>query len=231
MRQSPPAPPTRRDGPVTVRVQRERTLRAKLEESWPLLVAGSGCVALAVVLELQRATRTVDHLSPTFLFLAVGLTGIAGGVASFIVGPEEGPGVVPVAAAAPAESVPLKTHGLAPRAGVSDRWNGRPIPDVLVAPSARPAPEEPEGWAGDSEPSEIPPSLLLHPDTYQRPAIWNKGRLLRLSHEGMLTVYSLDDALRDLELIEQVVHTRRRGVGSGGRAQGSDSSARPDDES
>ncbi|MGA7860847.1 MAG: hypothetical protein WCB19_03200 [Thermoplasmata archaeon] len=55
------------------------------------------------------------------------------------------------------------------------------------------------------------PSLLLDAETYRHPSMWSKGRVLRLSEEGVLTVCSLDDALRDLELVNQVVHRRRIG--------------------
>ncbi|MFZ0829760.1 MAG: hypothetical protein WCB18_09800 [Thermoplasmata archaeon] len=193
---------------------RQPSLRSKLKESWPLLVAGGGCVALAVLLELQRTTRSIDHLSPTLLFLAVGLTGIGGGVASYVVGPEEnGDAVV----ARPLGSGPKERDSRKkwpPRVGVAERWNGRPVPDVISTSrfaAAAPAAGSSANWTDEPEDAEIPPSVLLDAGTYRRPPRGRKGRILRLSEEGALTVYSLEDALRDLELVDQVVHSRRKG--------------------
>jgi hypothetical protein len=217
MSRQAPGPRTRSRVEDASSTSPEPSFRAKLEESWPLLVAGSGCVALAVVLELQRSTRTLDHLSPTFLFLAVGLTGLMGGVASFVVGPDNDAveESAPRADRRPARSVnPPMTGTLAPPL---DRWNGRPVPDVIT--EDRPVPPTPTmssaaAWAESEGAAEIEPSLRLRPGTYRRPASWSRGRILHLSQEGALTVYSLEDALRDLELVDQVVHARRRTPGS-----------------
>jgi hypothetical protein len=205
------------------------SFRAKLEESWSLLVAGAGCLALAVLLELQRSTRTVDHLSPTFLFLAVGLTGVAGGVASFMVGPEEDGEEVGERSPENRPQGRGKLGYPTSRRVAPERWNGRPVPDVMPAGlevGTSDAGDIPTPWTEGSEEAEIAPSLLLDIDPSRRhQSMWNKGRILRLSEEGNLTVYSLDDALRDLELIEQVVHARRRGkesVGHGGGRTSSD---------
>jgi len=186
---------------------RPPTWRSKLAESWPLLFAGSGCVALAVVWAVQGTSRSIDHLSPTFLFLALGMTGLAGGIASFMAGPDEDSESSPMTRQA---SWPMRLHpsqGGKPADPAGDRSYGRPAPDVTRAEwSESSTTTSIPPW---SEEAEISPSLLLDGDTYRRPSIWSKGRVLRLSEEGVLTVYSLDDALRDLEIVNQVVHGRR----------------------
>lgn len=182
--------------------------RAKLGEAWPLLLVGGGCEAFGAVLAIGRNARLIDHLSPTFLFLAVGLIGIAGGVASYWVGPQpNGSGPSPTL---------RPTPGPAPRresVGSSQVMARIPISPVRSGPVAgtpsRPEPSRrsPMDW-GPGGASEIPRSLVLDPALIRRPA-WAKGRLLRLSDDGALTVYSLDDALRELDAVTHAVRSRR----------------------
>jgi hypothetical protein len=190
-------------------VGRAPTRREKLGESWPLLTVGAGCVAFGVVLIIEHTARLVDHISPTFLFFAVGLTGIAGGVASYIVGPQaNGNGRV-----APTEGRP-RTPALPPRSRSvptpAAQAGGRPTVAVGSAggrPLTAPARPSRMGWGAPAESGEVPPSLILDPELIRPPA-WSKGRLLRLSEEGALTVYSVDDALRELDLVSKEVHQR-----------------------
>ncbi|MGC2289653.1 MAG: hypothetical protein WA688_07345 [Thermoplasmata archaeon] len=189
----------------------------KLEESWPLLTAGTGCVVLAVVLALQGSTRSIDHLSPTFLFLALGFTGIAGGVASFVVGPEEG-----VQGPAVGESESRVARPNRPTGGQSgnkatDHWNGRPVPEVTLGGGSTTedlASLSATRRGAGGEPAENDPLRLLDSEAAPRTSSRNIGHLLRLSEEGSLTVYSLEDALRDLEVVDQVVHSHKVGRGA-----------------
>jgi hypothetical protein len=210
----PPRTVSRGEGSVPPAM--EPSWRAKLEESWPLLTAGSACVALGVVLALERTTRSIDHLSPSFLFVALGVTGIAGGLASFAVGPEEDNEMQPVAPADGSRSSQSPARKNRPTPAAVEQWIGRPVPDVIVAETSNPrnrpgAPADPR--TVEAEAVEIPPTRLLDANTDPRPSTWNEGRLLRLTEEGAVTVYSLEDALRDLELVSQVVHSRRTGGG------------------
>ncbi|MCI4352783.1 MAG: hypothetical protein L3K14_05265 [Thermoplasmata archaeon] len=191
--------------------------RAQLAESWPLLLAGAGCLALGTVLLLEHWTRTIDHLSPTILFLAVGATGLFGGVASFVVGPED----VSEAGASKPEgfddtNVDVR-ESPSPTADPTDEWIGRPSPKVAQAsPGKRSTPlvASAPPWSEDETTAEIAPSLLLDPDTYGRPSPWRSGRLLHLSEEGALRVYTVEDALGDLEFVSKSVHARRSRDGS-----------------
>lgn len=188
---------------------RPSTWPSKLAESWPLLLAGSGCVALAVMWAVQGTSRSIDHLSPTFLFLALGITGLGGGVASFVVGPDEDSESSPATGPAGWPRGFYRSQSGKPAGPAGDRLYGRPAPDVTRPEwSESPTPASMPPW---SEEAEMAPSLLLDAETYRHPSMWSKGRVLRLSEEGVLTVCSLDDALRDLELVNQVVHRRRIG--------------------
>jgi len=203
---------TGRPGDPRRRAEAAPSLRAKVEQSWPLFVAGAGCVAIAVVFALERTTHFVDHLSPTILFLAVGVTGVAGGIASFVLGPEEEEGELSGDSRDVRTVARRATSTPSTAIEAPDRWNGRPLPNVV--PEWLESPPEAgqdttDSWSEEGEAQESPPSLILDAGTYERPSPWGKGRLLRLSEEGTLTVYSLDDALRDLELVTEVVHGRR----------------------
>jgi hypothetical protein len=179
--------------------------RAKLGESWPLLLVGSGCVIIAVALAIQRTAQTVGHVSPSFLFLAVGITGIAGGLASFVAGPDEDPGSAARTNRVPTSQRTGAARRDAPLNPPTTRLYGRPAPDV-VSPEWSESSSSIPSW---SEEAEVPPSLLLDAETYPRPSRWKEGRVLRLSEDGVLTVYSVDEALRDLDLVNQIVHGRR----------------------
>jgi hypothetical protein len=184
----------------------------KLEESWPLLFAGGACVALGVVLAVQHTSRSIDHLSPPFLFLALGILGLAGGLASFAVGPEKDDELTSLTPTGRTSSGPPPAHEFDGLLAAAGRWIGRPVPDVIVEQTAagRTGPEPPEGqWSKEEEPSETPSSPVPEQDSNRPTSKQNKNRLLRLSEEGELTVYSLEDALRDLDLVTQVVHARR----------------------
>jgi len=197
---------------------------AKLTESWPLLVTGGICVAFAVIFALDQPHRTIAHLSPAFLFMAVGVTGIVGGLASFAMGPDTSepaprPGPRALPPVQPSQAVATDPWSESP-----EKWNGRPAPAV-VRPrvrSKRPAPTAAEPYVPEEEQAQTD-ELRLSPESDEElgnvPSL--KGRLLHLSEEGNLSVYSLDDALRDLDLIDRVVHerrSRRLGAGTGGPA-------------
>jgi hypothetical protein len=101
------------------------------------------------------------------------------------------------------------------RGSRSARWNGRPVPHIIRGrpqPIDAHRPESTMSWTPEEESEEVDPPLLLHPGGPERsepPSTRNKGRLLRLSEDGALTVYSLDDALRDLEVVSQAVYGNR----------------------
>lgn len=197
-----------RDGPVS---NGDPGWRANLGEAWPLLVVGGACVAVAVVMALGRLTRLVDHLSPSFLFLAVGLTGIAGGVASYLVGSDvESTSAFRHMAPAP----PRLADTTGPAAVSANQTHTiKPGPNPVSADHTSPRPRapgrpSPMRWGPAEGSNEMPRSLLLDPRLLQRPAP-SKGRLLRLSEEGALTVYSMGDAFRDLDIVTRAVHERR----------------------
>ena len=203
--------------PLGRRSATRASLRAKLEESWPLLLAGGACLALGVLLALDRSTRSIDHLSPTFMFLAIGATGLLGGLASFVVGPEEAVKAQPGESSDPErEAAALRTPP--PASTPASEWFGRPSPRVLAPfdvgatlPGSRSLPD----WSEEEGATLAPPPYLPDPSTLERPSPWPEGRLLRLSKEGALTVYALEDALRDLELVTEVVHSRGSRLGKG----------------
>jgi hypothetical protein len=205
------ASPPRLNGQTPAR--RRPTLGAKLKESWPLFVAGAGCLCLAVALEFQQAGRTLDHWSPTFLFIAVGMTGVLGGVASFIVGPEGSEGE-PSARNAVTDPPDSRAEKQPPaRRAAPQRENGRPTPQVILpaetVPPAQSPPAVPE-WSEDGEDPRIAPALDLPGNADGRPLASNQVWILRVSPEGGLTVRSLEDALRDLDLIKELARANRR---------------------
>lgn len=180
-----------------------------LTEAWPLLITGVICVVLAAVFALEQTHRTADRLSPSFLFLAVGITGIVGGIASFAAGPDD---------EEENRLQPVKSVHAPPSAGpradpldTPERWNGRPVPDVVVSrPAAPPTAARRLGSVPAISPSSGPPGRPVRgPSPSPKGPQWTQGRLLRLSDEGELTIYSVDDALRDLELVTRIIHARR----------------------
>jgi hypothetical protein len=205
------ASPPKLNGPTPA--QRRPTVGAKLKESWPLFVAGAGCLCLAVVLMFQRAGQTLDHWSPTFLFIAVGMTGVLGGVASFIVGPEGGEGGPSPRTAVTDSPDPRAEKQPPARRVLPQRENGRPTPQVIlsaeVVPPAQSPPAAPE-WSEDVEDPKIAPAFDLPANSEGRPLASNQVWILRVSPEGGLTVRSLEDALRDLELIKELARANRR---------------------
>jgi hypothetical protein len=110
----------------------------------------------------------------------------------------------------------------------SARWNGRPVPHVtrdsrqpIDTIRAIPA----STWEPEEESPDVAAPLLPRTESSETSEPFStrsKGRLLRLSEDGALTIYSLDDALRDLEVVSQTVHDRRIP-----RAEGAASSGRP----
>ena len=206
--------PASESGTVTVASPPEppRTARENLRESWPLFFLGSACLVIGALLALNESTRTIEHLSPAFLFLAVGITGLAGGVASYAIGPDEEPDpAVRSRIGRTGRSVQATVEGSAVPA---DQWNGRPVPDVIaVLPGYQSERIEDEDW------KETPDSLRFDPGTYVRPPAWARGRVLHLSSDGTLTVYALEDALRDLELVNAIVHRRLAGQATDGKTE------------
>jgi hypothetical protein len=183
---------------------------SKLEESWPLLAAGSGLVIIALVLASHRTVQSVDHLSPVFLFLALGITGLAGGLVSFVAGPDE----IPVSAAlvgqgpAPQETEPANPNATAD--SPAPRVYGRPVPAVTLPELSEPT--QPTALASDapwSEEAEAAAAAPVESEESRRRSPWDEGRVLHLSDDGVLTVYSVDDALLDLDLVKQIVQGRR----------------------
>jgi hypothetical protein len=179
--------------------------RSKIRESWPLFFAGVACLFLAAVLGVQRTAGSLTLAAPTFLFLALGIVGIAGGVTSYVVGPDadERPEVVE-------ETVQPSFRSPSP---VVPTESGESQVHTPGSPAPRVPPPE---WSESSEllPSwmedqEIPPSTLLDSQMIPRPSQWANGRVLRLSEDGVLTLYTLDDAIRDLELATDTVDGRR----------------------
>lgn len=186
--------------------------REKLAGSWPLWLTGGGGATLVVAVGLQRSLPSVLHPSLNLLLIALGVTGIVVGIGAFV-GGHGGHvgGQVPKPAPYSGESS-SRLKSRRSLGGASDRCGGRPMPDVKVAGSREndsPVRTPAHGWDPKEEASEIAPSLLLTTERAEQPSLWSKGRLLRLSEEGRLTVYSLDDALRDLEFVDQTVHGRR----------------------
>lgn len=210
----PTPTPASKPGPVTVASPPEppRTAREHLRESWPLFFLGSACLTIGALLALNESTRTIEHLSPAFLFLAIGITGLAGGVASYAIGPDDGAdSAVRTGLGRPGRSMRATAEGSAVPA---DQWNGRPVPDVIAV-----LPGYQSEWSEDEDWKETPDSLRLDPGTYVRPPAWTKGRVLHLSSDGTLTVYALEDALRDLELVNAIVHRRLAGQATDGKTE------------
>lgn len=225
----PPSSAAETDSRKGQHAQAGHDWRSHLGEAWPLLVVGGGCVGVAIVMALGRIARLVDHLSPTFLFLAVGLTGIAGGVASYLVGGDVNSTTVDRRAVpGPLARDPTRGPVAAPAsrvAPITPHPNpGSPAPSSPPSrASVGPAPTWGSAPGGSNE---IPRSLFLDPRLLQRPAP-TKGRLLRLSEEGALTVYSLGEALRDLDSISRSTRERRARSADSGPAtkDGSETSA------
>ncbi len=184
--------------------------RESLAESWPLLVTGLICVAFAGIFAIELPHRTVDRLSPSLLFAAVGITGVVGGLASFLTGPDDPEPVSQSLRTAPG---PIRASTEDPASlftEAPDRWNGRPVPEVVVGRlTPTPSPKR-RGASTYSDPSGDEGPRRGLPASRAEPR-WTKGRLLRLSEEGELTVYSVDDALRDLEYVTRTIHARRAG--------------------
>lgn len=188
--------------------------RESLAESWPLLITGLVCVVFAAIFALEQPHRTVDRLSPSLLFAAVGITGVVGGLASFLTGPDdpELESESRPSARGPARAPTEDPTELAMKK--PDRWNGRPVPEVVVGrltPTPAPTRRGASTYSGPSGDEGSRHGPLAH----RAEPRWTNGRLLRLSEEGELTVYSVDDALRDLEFVTRTIHARRAGAGPG----------------
>ncbi len=181
------------------------TWGSKLEQAWPLFFAGFGCVTLAVVLAVQRTGGSLGDFSPVVLFVVLGIIGIAGGVASFVVGPEDHlESNAATDAVSRLEGWARSQLGEIAENSVSRKY-GRPAPLVIV-PEWSESSEYPGSIPPWTEGSESPAAAAQGAQTEPPQATWEKGRLLHLSADGALTVYSLDDAIRDLELVSKVVH-------------------------
>jgi hypothetical protein len=183
---------------------------SKLEESWPLLAAGSGLVIIALVLASHRTVQSVDHLSPVFLFLALGITGITGGLVSFVAGPDE----IPVSASpedrGPAPQATEPANSAVTPGSPAPRVYGRPIPAVTLPELSEPTPPSALASAAPwSEEAEAAATAPGESEESRRRSPWDEGRVLHLSDDGVLTVYSVDDALLDLDLVKQIVQGRR----------------------
>jgi hypothetical protein len=196
-----------------------RSWRQRLSKAWPLGVSGAGGAALAAVLALQPQFQAIGRLSPDLVWVALSTTAIVVGLAAFLVGREEPTKSRHKPSGRGKAVVPLFPQRARPTQSQPGHWYGRPVPAVRRGPPAvsnRSMPAPPTSWSPE-EAEEVPSPLRLLPETEESPFPWNKGRLLRLSKEGALTVYSLNDALQDLEIVSQTVHGRRirRGATSG----------------
>ena len=191
------------------------TLRRKLRRYWPLGVAGTGGAALAAILGFQSPFHSLDHFSSALLFTILSTVALVVGIVAFAAVREKSTHEPSRTNARGRNRVPVLANREGRRRPAPGRWNGRPVPHVtqglresVEPPRSQPTPS----WSPEEESEEIATPLRLEPEwsePSERPSTWNKGRLLRLSEDGALTVYSLDDALRDLEVVSQTVHGRR----------------------
>ncbi|MGA7923900.1 MAG: hypothetical protein WCA77_07995 [Thermoplasmata archaeon] len=67
-----------------------RSIRERVELALPLLLIGGGCLAIGLLLWKQRGAYS-SSVVPWELFLALGLSALAGGFVSLAVGPERAP--------------------------------------------------------------------------------------------------------------------------------------------
>jgi hypothetical protein len=164
----------------------------------------------------QPPFQSIPHLVPFTLF--VGLSAVTIGVSLLALAvrreglaPDSPEARPPTQAQAPV-SAKRERRGLS----MPDPWYGRPVPNIargIRRVTRSPASPSAMQRRPEEATKEISIPLLPSSERGETPSSGKKDRLLRSPVEGTFPVFSLDGALRDLEVVDQIVHERRAGRG------------------